>query len=281
MRIATCRWNGISYIGVASGTSIALVAERSNNPLDWPDAGALANPRHVVPMEQVEFLPPVASAKILCVGLNYRDHTAEAGLALPDHPSIFVRFADSVVGHRQAILSPSISGQFDYEGELAVIIGRAAWRVDREVAMAHVAGYACFAENSVRDFQAHSRQVTAGKNFFASGAFGPWLTTSDEVPDPAVLQLTTRLNGEVVQHASLGSLIFDIPALISYVSQFTPLHAGDVIATGTPANVGAARTPQLWLKPGDTLEVEIPGVGHLVNRIEADSCLASQSIKDA
>src|SRR5262249_17538160 len=158
--------------------------------------------------------------------------------------------------HDQPVIAPSISGEFDYEGELAVIIGQPAWRVTEADAMAYVAGYSCFAENSVRDFQSHARQATAGKNFLASGAFGPCLGTPDEVADPMALELTTRLNGQVMQHTPLTDLVFSIPQLIEYITRFTRLLPGDVISTGTPDGVGFLRKPPVFLKPGDRMEVD-------------------------
>ena len=271
MRLATCRYRGEIFPAMPDGDGLALLRPVPGGVLRLAAAPGDVDIVRRVGSDDVEFLLPVTSpAKIVCVGLNYRDHAQEAAVEPQTHPSLFPRFADTLVGHRQAVVAPSISTQFDYEGELAVIIGRRAWRVATADALGHVAGYACLAENSVRDFQFHSRQVTPGKNFPASGALGPWLTTADEVPDPSALELMTRLNGEVVQQASLADLIFDVPSLIAYVSLFTPLMPGDVIATGTPAGVGGARKPPLWLKPGDTLEVEIPGVGHLVNPIVAE-----------
>jgi 2-keto-4-pentenoate hydratase/2-oxohepta-3-ene-1,7-dioic acid hydratase in catechol pathway len=196
-------------------------------------------------------------------------HIREMGRERPDKPVLFTRFAASVVGHGQPLVKPLASEQFDFEGELAVIIGRRARRVSRERALDYVAGYSCFNDGSVRDFQRHSAQFTPGKNFHASGAFGPWLVTTDEVPDPRALRLTTRLNGEVVQDESVGELCFDVPALIEYCSIFAQLEPGDVIVTGTPGGVGAGRKPPLWMKPGDTIEVEIEGIGKLSNTLAA------------
>jgi 2-keto-4-pentenoate hydratase/2-oxohepta-3-ene-1,7-dioic acid hydratase in catechol pathway len=274
MKLATCRYLGQERIAIGAEGSINLL------PLGLSDIVSLAAdpartallPRDPVDEDAVTFLPPVPHPeKIFCVGVNYRDHGAEAGIeTLPTHPSLFVRFPSSQVGHRQPMVAPSNSQQYDFEGELAVIIGQAAWRVAADEALRHVVGYSCFAENSVRDFQAHARQVTAGKNFLASGAFGPWLVTADEVGDPARLSLTTRLNGEVMQHARLSSMIFSVGQLISYISQFTRLMPGDVIATGTPAGVGVLRAPPVWMKPGDFLEIEIPGVGLLQNTVRAE-----------
>lgn len=220
-------------------------------------------------LDDVALLPPIpdAGAKFLCVGINYIPHIEEMGRERPEHPVLFVRFADSLVGHGRPMLRPAESAQFDYEGELAVVIGKRARRVRREDAYAHVAGYACFNDGSVRDYQRHSAQWTPGKNFHASGAFGPWIVTRDEAPEPATLELETRLNGVVVQHESVANLCFDVPRLIEYCSIWTQLLPGDVIVTGTPGGVGAGRKPPLWMKAGDTVEVEIRGVGLLRNPI--------------
>jgi 2-keto-4-pentenoate hydratase/2-oxohepta-3-ene-1,7-dioic acid hydratase in catechol pathway len=193
------------------------------------------------------------------------------GRERPQYPVLFVRFADSLVGHRQPLLLPRVSEQFDYEGELAVVIGRRARRVERQAALDYVAGYSCFNDGSVRDYQRHSQQFTPGKNFHASGAFGPWLVTSDELPDPRALQLRTRLNGQEVQNESVGELCFDIPQLIEYCSIWTQLEPGDVIVTGTPGGVGAGRTPPLWMKAGDHVEVDINGIGTLHNAVVSET----------
>lgn len=214
------------------------------------------------------WLPVITNpGKVLCVGLNYETHRRETGRDVSEHPTIFTRFADTHIGHRADILRPKSSTQLDYEGELAVVIGRGGRHIARSEAMAHVAGYAAYNDATVRDWQRHTTQFTPGKNFPGTGAFGPWLVTVDEVPDVNALRLTTRVNGEVTQDAGLDHLIFSIPVLIEYISAFTPLAPGDVIATGTPGGVGFKRDPQLFLKPGDTVEVEIPGVGHLINGI--------------
>lgn len=274
MQLATCKFRGETLCGVARGDQIDLLDPAAGDAITVMTTGEVGRVRQTVALTDVEYLPPIPNpAKIICVGLNYEGHLQESSLERPAYPSVFPRFIDSFVGHQRPVIAPSVSSQFDFEGELAVIIGRRTWRVSPADASAHIGGYACLAENSVRDFQGHSRQVTAGKNFFASGSFGPWLTTADEVPDPSLLELTTRLNGDVVQQAALSDLIFDIPAIISYLSQFTPLLPGDVIATGTPSGVGGARKPPLWLKPGDVLEIEIPGVGHLINPILAEGAV--------
>lgn len=217
------------------------------------------------------WLPPIVDpGKILCVGLNYRRHAEEAGMALPKYPSMFVRFANSQVGHGEPTIAPTNSGDYDFEAELAVIIGRAGRHISAEAANDHVAGYACFAENSVRDFQRHAAQATPGKNFEASGAFGPWITTADAVPNLGQAHVIGRLNGQVMQDEPLSNLIFSIETIISYASSFTRLEPGDVLVTGTPAGVGMARKPPVWLKPGDVFEVDIAGVGLLRNPVAAE-----------
>lgn len=219
-------------------------------------------------VDDIEFLPCIINpTKILCIGVNYRKHVLEMGRELPEHPWVFVRFADSFVGHGAGMMRPSISENFDFEGELAVIIGRDAYRIAAADALDYVAGYCCLNDGSIRDFQRHSGQFTAGKNFPRSGAMGPWVVTRDEITDVEALLLETRLNGEVMQSSSTGDLIFDIPTLIEYCSSFTRLQPGDVIATGTPGGVGAARTPPVWMKPGDTIEVSISEIGVLRNTI--------------
>jgi 2-keto-4-pentenoate hydratase/2-oxohepta-3-ene-1,7-dioic acid hydratase in catechol pathway len=220
-------------------------------------------------LEEIVFLPviPDPGAKVLCVGVNYMPHIKEMGREKPEYPVLFVRFADSLVGHGQPLIRPRASERFDYEGELAVVVGRRARHVSRDRALQHVLGYACFNDGSIRDYQRHSQQWTPGKNFHHSGAFGPWLVTADEQPDPRQFRLQTRLNGEVVQDESVSELCFDIPALIEYCSTWTQLEPGDVIVTGTPGGVGAGRTPPLWMKAGDTVEVDIAGVGVLKNPV--------------
>jgi 2-keto-4-pentenoate hydratase/2-oxohepta-3-ene-1,7-dioic acid hydratase in catechol pathway len=223
-------------------------------------------------LDEIRFLPVVLNpaAKFLCIGINYRPHMLEMGREPPTHPVVFTRFANSLVGHEQPLLKPDASEQLDFEGELAVIIGRNARHVRRGAALDYVAGYSCFNDGSVRDFQRHSGQFTPGKNFVASGAFGPWLVTRDEIPDPGALHLETRLNGEVMQSESTGELIFGVAELIEYISTWTELVPGDVIVTGTPGGVGAGRKPPLWMRPGDRVEVEITGLGCLANPIAAE-----------
>jgi 2-keto-4-pentenoate hydratase/2-oxohepta-3-ene-1,7-dioic acid hydratase in catechol pathway len=235
-------------------------------------ANAAAGSVPDVALDSVEFLPCILDpVRTLCIGLNYDAHRIETNQPKVDHPTVFVRFPSSQVGHGAGMVLPKVSHRFDFEGELAVVIGKTARHVSRADALSHVAGYACFNDGSVRDFQRHATQFTPGKNFVASGAFGPWIATADEIPDPAKLTLTTRLNGEVVQQSGTHDLIFDVPALIEYITQWTVLEPGDVIATGTPSGVGAARKPPLWMKAGDSVEVEISSIGTLRNLIVAEA----------
>jgi 2-keto-4-pentenoate hydratase/2-oxohepta-3-ene-1,7-dioic acid hydratase in catechol pathway len=215
-----------------------------------------------IPVEEITWLPPVeAQSKILCVGLNYGRHLQETGRAAAAHPSLFLRHIDSFVGNEQNIIKPLHSDQFDYEGELVVVIGKEGRHIPADQAMNYVAGYTCMGENSVRDFQKHTAQVTAGKNFACSGSLGPWISQISDAPE--ALQLTTRLNGQVVQDASLSDLIFPIPELIAYISTFCVLRPGDLIATGSPDGIGSKRTPPLFMKGGDVLEISVPGIGVL------------------
>ncbi|ANK79699.1 MAG: 5-carboxymethyl-2-hydroxymuconate isomerase [Rhizobiales bacterium NRL2] len=230
-------------------------------------AGSEGKPDHA--LKDVTFLPVIPDPrKIVCVGLNYEDHRIETGRDPTGYPVLFPRYANCQVGHGQAMVKPRNSDQFDYEGELAVIIGKAGRHIDRDDALKHIAGYACYNDGSVRDWQAHTHQFMPGKNFTATGAFGPWMVTSDEIPDPSRLTLTTRLNGEVMQHANTDQLIFNVPFLISYITSFMELEPGDVIVSGTPGGVGMKRTPPVFMKDGDTVEVEITNVGVLINPIE-------------
>ena len=223
-------------------------------------------------LQDLRFLPPVTDPeRILCIGLNFTDHAQEAKLPIPDRPSVFVRFRSSFVGHERDIVAPSGSSEFDFEGEIALVIGKAGYRIASAQALDHVLGLTILADNSARDWQRHSRQVTAGKNFPASGSIGPWCVTLDEIPDLRGLLIETRLNGATVQHGSTRDLIFSVEQAVTYASSFTPLAPGDLIALGTPAGVGMARTPPLWLKPGDRLEIEVPGIGTLSNRVVAEA----------
>jgi 2-keto-4-pentenoate hydratase/2-oxohepta-3-ene-1,7-dioic acid hydratase in catechol pathway len=222
-------------------------------------------------LSRVTLRPPIPNlaSKIICVGLNYREHQQETGRSPTDHPTLFVRFPNSQMAHEQPIVLPRESDKLDWEGELAVIIGRGGRRIARDKAMSHVAGYACYCDASVRDWQRHTSQFTPGKNFPSTGAFGPFMVTPDEIDDITKQTLTTKVNGVVKQKATIDLMIFDIPALITYISTFTDLVGGDVIVTGTPGGVGFARTPQEFMKAGDVCEIEITGVGLLRNTVKA------------
>ena len=239
---------------------------------DYPNliaTSADAAPR--VALSDVQLLPPITNPdKIICVGLNYESHRKETGRPEVEFPTLFTRFANSQIGDGEAMWQPAESTSFDYEGELAVIIGSGGWKIPKDKALEHVAGYSCYNDGSVRDWQRHTSQFTPGKNFRHTGPFGPWLVTTDEIPDPSTLTLTTRLNGEVMQHATTDLLIFTIPVLINYISRFTRLEPGDVIVSGTPGGVGFKRDPQVFMKPGDVVEVEISKIGILKNPIEAE-----------
>jgi 2-keto-4-pentenoate hydratase/2-oxohepta-3-ene-1,7-dioic acid hydratase in catechol pathway len=228
--------------------------------------GVVASRKPTVALDHVVLHQVVPdAARIICVGKNYADHAAEMGGKPPGDPNLFLRTTKSLVGHEQSVVCPRASVQYDFEGELAVVIGRGGRHIAPEKALSHVAGYSCFLDGSVRDYQKHS--FTAGKNFDSSGACGPWLVPASQIADPQKLTLTTRLNGDVVQHASTGDMIFSVAQIIAYISIFTHLEPGDVIATGTPAGVGAGRAPPLWMKSGDRIEVEISGVGVLANTV--------------
>lgn len=208
--------------------------------------------------------------KIICVGLNYETHRNETGRAVVAHPTLFTRFADSQAGHLSDLTLPRESSKLDYEGELAIIIGEGGRRIPAKEALERVAGYACYNDGSIRDWQAHTTQFIAGKSWPGTGAFGPWMVTSDEFGQIGPQRLRTRLNGELMQEAALGDMIFSVPRLIEYISTFTPLAPGDVIVSGTPGGVGFKRTPPVFMKPGDRVEVEIDGIGVLSNGIAGE-----------
>jgi 2-keto-4-pentenoate hydratase/2-oxohepta-3-ene-1,7-dioic acid hydratase in catechol pathway len=234
----------------------------------YAEAAVAAKTARKHPLTAVTWLPVIPDpAKILCIGLNYETHRVETGRKEAQHPAVFTRFADTQLGHAASIIRPFVSDRLDYEGELAVVIGRHGRHISRESAMDYIAGYACYNDASVRDWQRHNIQFTPGKNFPATGAFGPYLVTADEIADYRHLKIETRLNGVVVQSAGLDQLIFPIPVLIEYLSTFTSLAPGDVIATGTPGGVGDKREPPLYMKAGDQVEVEIRNVGLLRNSI--------------
>lgn len=278
MKLASFIHNGRASYGVVehenirdAGQSLAVKYPDLKSVLACPDGldliGSL-NDAPRIPVDAVQWLPPVPNPdKVLCVGLNYSKHIEETGREIPKHPTLFTRFSSAQVGHEQPLILPAASKAFDFEGELAVVIAKGGRHIKAEDALEHVAGYSVFNDGSIRDWQRHTLQFTAGKNFVASGSFGPWIVTRDEVADLNKLVLTTRLNGEVVQHSGIDDLLFKVPDLIAYISTFTELLPGDVIATGTPGGVGAFREPPLWMKAGDVVEVEVSGIGTLRNRV--------------
>jgi acylpyruvate hydrolase len=260
-------WRGCDEGDAAfPGTLETLI---KNSPAALTAAGQAMSSAAVVDLAAVEYVPPLSNPeKIICVGLNYRDHSAESGFKQPDFPTLFGRFNSSLIGHGAPLLRPPQSEQFDYEGELVAVIGKAARDVSEADALNHVMGYSIFNDGSLRDYQFKAPQWTPGKNFDDTGAFGPWLVTADELPAGCEgLKLETRLNGQVVQSASTSDMVFPVAKLVSIISSFLTLKPGDVIVTGTPSGVGMARKPQLWMKPGDVCEVEIEKIGVLSNPV--------------
>lgn len=233
------------------------------------DLAAAAGQGGTLAEGDVTLISPVPNPdKIICIGLNYMTHILETGREKPAKPSIFTRYPSSVTGHGQPMIRPKASDWFDFEGELAVIIGKPGRDISEADAMSHIAGYSCFNDGSIRDYQRHTSQFWAGKNFVDSGAMGPWMVTADDLSDPAAQTMETRLNGEVMQSTPISDLAFNIPELIAYLSIVTELLPGDVIATGTPSGVGLFREPKLFMKHGDRVEVEISGIGTLSNPIQ-------------
>lgn len=273
MRLASFRQAGVEKFGAVIDDGIVDLSARfqgqwttlrdalADNGLAQLTA-AVRNQKADFTLDAIELLPVVPNPdKILCIGVNYASHASEVGRTPPPQPSVFSRLHNTLVAHGGTIVRPSASIAFDFEGELAVVIGTRCRHVPRAQALAMVAGYTCFFDGSVRDFQKHS--VTAGKNFPATGPLGPWMVTADVIPDPQALELTTRLNGAIVQHDTTDHMIFDVATIIEYLSTITPLEPGDIIATGTPDGVGLSRKPPLWMKAGDKVEVEISAIGTL------------------
>ncbi|MFZ2736956.1 MAG: fumarylacetoacetate hydrolase family protein [Burkholderiaceae bacterium] len=279
MKLASYTVDGRTSYGAVQDAGVVDLATRTPYPTllcalaahaldELKQAAAAAQPDFH--LSQVQLSTPLPDAdNFFCIGRNYKGHVAEGNLKLPDFPSTFLRNKRSLVGHGAALVRPSVSTDFDFEGELALVIGKGGRHIRAEDALSHIAAYSILMDGSIRDYQ-FKHCLSVGKNFFASGSFGPWLVSADEVGDPTQLDLRTRLNGVEVQHSKTDDLIFDIPTIISYLSAITPLAPGDVIATGTPEGVGFARTPPLWMKPGDTLEVEISRIGLLRNTVVAE-----------
>jgi acylpyruvate hydrolase len=260
-------WHGLSQSDSGfPGTLPGLIAQGA----DLSRIGKKLGQSPVIDLKAVRLLPPVpAPPKILCVGLNYDDHLQESGLKKPEYPEIFARFASSLIAHQDPIRLPRESTALDYEAELAVVIGKPGRRIAKAQALDHVAGYSVFNDATLRDFQLRTPQWTMGKNFDGTGSFGPWLVTPDAVPAGASgLRIRGRLNGRLMQDSRTDRLIFDVPSLIATISVAMTLGRGDVIITGTPGGVGAARKPPVYMKAGDIFEVEIEKIGVLTNPVQ-------------
>ena len=281
MKLLSFRHGGKDTYGVVSGNGVIDLGKRLG--ATYPDLKALiakggieeakklASGAADAPLSAIEYLPVIPNpGKIICVGLNYKAHREETGRQPSDNPALFIRFADSQTAHNQPLVKPKASHMLDFEGELAVVIGKTARHVKEADAFDIVAGYSCYNDGSVRDWQNHTHQWAPGKNFPKTGGFGPWMVTKDEIPNVDELTLTTRLNGQVVQQTGIDLMLFPIPVVIAYITTFTELHAGDVISTGTPGGVGFKRNPQLFMKAGDKVEVEISKIGILENPITAE-----------
>jgi acylpyruvate hydrolase len=268
MRIVTFRQNGNVRHGVRIGDTIQVYPD-AMSAVDLALRGASLSAGEEVAIGEVELLPPVPNpGKIICIGLNYRAHAIEGGNAIPDYPAVFMRCTTSLAAPGGTMIYPECSDKFDYEAELAVIIGKTARNVAGVNALDHVAGYSCFNDGSVRDYQRKSTQWTMGKNFDGTGGFGPDLVTPDELPAGAAgLRIVARLNGEIMQDSNTGDMIFDVATLIATLSEAMTLEPGDVIATGTPSGVGYARTPPVFMRPGDVTEIEIECIGTLSNTV--------------
>ncbi len=286
MRIVNFKRDGVATLGVRrDGEVIDLSVADKSLPHDLAGLlaagkGALAKaaraarqaPKRAVVKAPRTVLPPIERpGKIICIGLNYSDHAAEAGLKPPDYPILFLRVPGSVVGHGQAIIRPKASRHFDYEAEMVAVIGRRGRNIPKSKALDHVAGYTVANEGSIRDFQMRSSQWTLGKNFDKTGAWGPDFVTADELPRGAKgLKIETRLNGRVLQSSSTSNMIFDTRTLVSVASTVMTLEPGDIILTGTPAGVGFVRKPPVFMKAGDVCEIEIEGIGLLRNPVRAE-----------
>jgi 2-keto-4-pentenoate hydratase/2-oxohepta-3-ene-1,7-dioic acid hydratase in catechol pathway len=282
MKLGTFQIDGRTTYGVVNEQGVVDLGRRLGS--QYPDlksllaAGALDAARSAakvasadVPLDRVTYLPVIPNPdKILCIGHNYEAHRIETERDKTPNPTVFLRHWETQIGHQQPLLCPRESTMLDYEGEIAIVIGKAGRRIREEDAWGHIAGYACYNEGSVRDWQRHTTQFTPGKNFVGTGAFGPWMVTADEFAPGHVFSVQTRLNGEVMQSATTEMLIFQFPKILAYCSTFLPLKPGDVIASGTPGGVGSRRNPPVWMKPGDLAEVEVSGIGVLSNRIERD-----------
>lgn len=284
MRLVSFSKGGGSAVGLRQGDSVidlsiaapklprtlaGILAAGASARTELKKVAAKPRKNAVLKASKVKLLPPIpAPGKILCIGLNYKDHAAEMGNPLPTYPVVFTRFISTLVPHGARMLTPKASGMFDYEAELAVVIGKRGRNIPKDKALSHVGGYSCFNDGSIRDYQTKTSQFTLGKNFDGTGAFGPDLVTPDELPKGAQgLKIKCRLNGQTMQDGTTADLVFDVAALIAEISVAMTLEPGDVIITGTPAGVGMGRNPKVFMKPGDVCEVEIEKIGTLRNPI--------------
>ena len=264
-------WHGLTLTDANFCGTLQSLIEAGGDALSKAAAQLSTAPQ--IDLGRVKLLPPVSSPeKIVCIGLNYVDHSAESGFKQPDFPTVFGRLNSSLISDGAPIVKPQCSEQLDYEGELVAIIGKTARNLDEKHALDHVVGYSIFNDASIRDYQFKAPQWTPGKNFDDTGAFGPYFVTADALPAGcAGLKLETRLNGQVVQSATISDMVFSVARLVSILSSFMTLKPGDVIVTGTPSGVGLARKPPLWMKPGDVVEVEIEKIGLLRNTVVAEN----------
>ncbi len=282
MRLLTFVLNGKEQLGVRKGDKVVPVnsvapnlpgnlrqllavnglAELENALQDFDGEG--------IAVDDIEYCPLIPEpGKVICIGRNYAAHAAEGGADTPTFPEIFYRGSTSLLAHNAAIIRPQCSDKLDFEGEVAFIVGKTCRHATEDNALSHIAGYTLFNDATLRDYQNFSSQWTIGKNFDDTGAFGPELVTADELPDGiAGMTLTTKLNGEVMQDGRTDDLVFPVRSLIMILSECMTLEPGDVVVTGTPAGVGYARTPPVWMKAGDTVEIEVPGLGKLTNTIQ-------------
>lgn len=273
-RLGVVENNSVADLAVAAPSLprdlVALITQGARGLQAAADAAQKAPAAVRKPLDSLRLLPPVPRpGKIVCLGLNYVDHAAEGGHAKPEYPSFFMRVGTSLVAHDQPILRPRCSDKLDYEAELAVIIGKPAHHVKKADALSYVAGYSCFNDGTLRDYQRKTSQWTIGKNFDATGGFGPWFVTADEVPNGATGRaIRSKLNGQVMQNANTRDMIFAVDETIALLTECMTLEPGDVIAMGTPSGVGYARKPPVWMKSGDVIEIEIEGIGTLRNPIK-------------
>jgi len=287
MKLVTFSRFGITHIGVLSSenddqvihdlnildpslpTDLSAFLAQGEPALEKArQAEMMMNKAAIFPLHEVNLMAPIPRpGKILCVGLNYRDHILESGLTAPEYPTIFAKYSNCIIGPSDPIILPRITRQVDWEGELGVVIGKKTRFVPKQEALDYVAGYVVFNDVSARDYQFFTSQWTIGKNFDTFGPMGPALVTADEIPDPSGLEISTWVNGQLMQHSNTRHLVFNVPTLISYLSEVMTLEPGDVMITGTPAGVGFTRSPQLFLQPSDVVRVEIENIGYLENPV--------------